>query len=178
MKIDKQKLMKTAWEIAKNGFYNAALKSIIGKESYAKDEFFTESAIEITCRSGLDTKINVFYLPHVQKAMTVNFTVKDFFAESLKTAWAELKKQTKQEIEKQLEREQNKRKCDEALANAAEINKNAPKRELVAADKYSIGQKLHGFIITELGREFRPDVDIFSAGITPDTDYVQYAYFN
>lgn len=170
--------MKTAWEIAKNGFYNAALKSIIGKESYAKDEFFTESAIKITCRSGLAAKINVFYLPHVQKAMTVNFTVNDFFAESLKNAWDKLKKQAKQEIEKQLEREQNKRKCDEALANAAGINKNAPKRELVAADKYSIGQKLHGFIITELSKEFRPDVDMFSAGITPDTDYVQYAYFN
>lgn len=61
---------------------------------------------------------------------------------------------------------------------AAMINKNAPRRRLVAADKYSEGDKLGNFIVTGLGREFRPNADMFSLGITPDTDYVQYAYFN
>ena len=67
---------------------------------------------------------------------------------------------------------------EENLAYAANVNKNAPKSRLVAAGKYSAGQKLGNFVITGLGQEFRPHTDMFSIGLTPDTEYAQYAYFN
>lgn len=178
MKINKSKLMKNAWKIAGHGFYKAALRSVIGKQSYADDVFFTESAIENTCRSGLDEMEMVFYLPHVRKAMIIDFTVRDFFAESLKIAWSRAKKAEAKKIEKQLERESKQLKRSKNLANAAKNNQNAPRRELVAAEKYSEGEKIRGFVITGLGETFRPNADMFSLGITPDTDHVQYAYFN
>ena len=165
MKIDKSKLMKRAWEIAKNGFYAAAFRSIVAAGNI---ENVTEDQIETLCAYSLDKKREAFHARRIQAVMNVDFTVSDFFSESLKIAWAKAK----------LERERDERKRDEILANAVETNKNAHGRELIPADKYSIGDKLYGFVITELGREFRPDTDMFSMGITPDTEYVQYAYFN
>ena len=99
------------------------------------------------------------------------------FAKCLKTAWKLGKKNVEWEIEEEQELDKN----FENVVSEIEleiINERAPRRELVPADKYSVGQKLYGFIITRLGREFRPHTDMFSLGITPDTDHVQYAYFN
>ena len=175
MKIDKSKLMKRAWEIAKNGFYAAAFRSIVAAGNI---ENVTEDQIETLCAYSLDKKREAFHARRIQAVMNVDFTVSDFFSESLKIAWAKAKLEIKKQNEKKLERERDERKRDEILANAVETNKNAHGRELIPADKYSIGDKLYGFVITELGREFRPDTDMFSMGITPDTEYVQYAYFN
>lgn len=173
--IDKKKLMKTAWEIARNGFYKTALESIIGKAH------FSEKTIKDICRYGIPTTKGFFERAHVQKEMNIDFTVRDFFAESLRIAWTEAKKAEEKEFEKMLtviEQEHATANTAKVLAHANEINKNAPRRRLVAADKYSEGDKLGNFIVTGLGKTFRPNVDMFSLGITPDTDYVQYVYFN
>lgn len=175
MKIDKAKLMKNAWKIARHGFYNAAFRSI----SIPGEKNFTEEQIENLCSYSLDDKREAFFSgARLRGTMTIDFTVRDFFAESLKIAWSRAKLKIKKQIEKQLERERNEMQCDENLANVAEINKNAPRRELVPAEKYSEGEKIRGFVITGLGKTFRPNADMFSLSITPDTDYVQYAYFN
>ena len=173
--INKSKLMKRAWEIAKNGFYRTALMSIIGKAH------FSEKFIRDICRYNLMNKKNFFEMAHVQKEMDIDFTIRDFFTEALKTAWAEVKKIEKAEFEKNLaeiENEHAEKREIERKEKIAKINENAPRRELIPAEKYEVGQKLYDFVITGLGREFRPDTDMFSLGITPDTEYVQYAYFN
>lgn len=175
MKIDKSKLMKNAWETAKNGFYTAALNSVIGKAR------FTKKSITDICRYNLMNKKQFFELAHVQREMNIDFTVRDFFPESLRMSWVEAKKSEKRDFEKTLdaiENEHAEKKKIEKQENVARANADAPRRELVVADKYSTGQKLHGFVITGLGQEFRPNCDMFSLGISPDTDYVQYAYFN
>lgn len=175
MKIDKSKLMKNAWKIARHGFYNAAFRSI----SIPGEKNFTEEQIENLCSYSLDDKEEAFFRgARLRGTMTVDFTVRDFFAESLKTAWSQAKKVEEKKIEKQVERDSKQLKRDENLANAAKINQNAPRRELVPAEKYSEGEKIRGFVITGLGETFRPNADMFSLGITPDTDSVQYAYFN
>jgi hypothetical protein len=59
------------------------------------------------------------------------------------------------------------------------ININAPKRVLVEAGTYTVGDTLHGFVVTGLGRMFTPNADQYSAnGINPAAEYVQYAYFS
>jgi len=83
----------------------------------------------------------------------------------------------KANIDQERKNEAVERKID-IVKDAEKCNENAPRRELVAAEKYDVGQKLYGFVITGLGREFRPNSDMFSLGISPDTEYVQYAYFN
>ena len=69
--------------------------------------------------------------------------------------------------------------------NAKVENKSANKsaqhveRVLVPAGKYKIGDMLHGYKITGLGREFTPNPDQYSAnGIDPWVETVCYAYFN
>jgi hypothetical protein len=58
-------------------------------------------------------------------------------------------------------------------------SKPATERVLVPAGKYKIGDMLHGYKITGLGREFTPNSDQYSAnGIDPWIDTVCYAYFN
>ena len=112
--------------------------------------------IEALLNKDNDHKKHYFNKDSLRRKMRINFTKKDFFAVALKMAWAEAKKSHK----------------------ITETNKNAPRRKLVPADKHVVGEKLHGFIITGIGRSFRPNVDMFSMGITPDTEYVEYAYFN
>lgn len=165
MKIDKSKLMKTAWKLARNGFYNAAFRSI----SIPGDRDFTTEQIDGLCKLSLSSKQEAFfYGARLRGTMTVNFTVKDFFADSLKQAWAQVKK---------VQEKKAAANTVQTPVNTAKINKNAPKRELVPADKYTEGDRLGRYIITGLGATFRPHVDMFSLGITPDTDWVQYAYF-
>lgn len=147
-KMNKSKLMKRAWEIAQIGFYDEAFRSI-GDDMRA-------STIQSMIDQDDDMKTYDFNKPSIKKKMWIRFTKQDFFAESLKKAWSELK-------------------VEQKLKTA---NKNAPRRELVVDGKYEIGQKLLGFIVTGLGQSFRPNSDMFSWGISPDTDYVQYAYFN
>ena len=65
--------------------------------------------------------------------------------------------------------------------NAKVENKSAQhvERVLVPAGKYKIGDMLHGYKITGLGREFTPNPDQYSAnGIDPWVETVCYAYFN
>lgn len=109
----------------------------------------------------------------------------EYFSESLKIAWAGYKLEIQQEIAEIVAEEKAEQIADEKeLADlemkmdAKKLNENAPRRVLVTDGKYEIGSKLLGFIITGFGVSFRPNVDMFSQGITPDTDYVQYAYFN
>lgn len=103
----------------------------------------------------------------------IAFTVKDCLSVGLADAWEIAKENVEREKAKE------KKIAQENLAKEIEIvNKNAPRRELVPAGKYSVGQKLYGFIITGIGRSFRPHADMFSMGVTPDTEYVEYAYFN
>lgn len=148
METDKSKLMKRAWEIAKIGFYNAAFRSVGNNMKSYK--------IQAMIDQDDDLKEYDFNKPSIRRKMWITFTKKDFFAEALKLAWAEVK--AEQKIKK--------------------INKNAPRKTLVSAEKYNSGDKLHGNIITGLGRTFKPNSDMFSLGISPDTEYVQYAYFN
>jgi hypothetical protein len=125
----------------------------------------------------VNDKRNFLNQPHIQKELSVTETKKSFFAEALKISWREAKRELQKELDeiKKAEKicEQMKREQE-----IAEINENAPRRELVVAEKYEIGDKLFGFIVTGLGVVFRPNVDMFSQGIHPSTDYVQYAYFN
>lgn len=100
-------------------------------------------------------------------------TVRDCLNVGLADAW-EL---AKEKVEQELENERVEREI-EIVKEAEKCNENAPRRELVPAGKYSRGQKLYGFVITGLGRSFRPNADMFSLGITPDTERVQYVYFN
>lgn len=167
--------MKRAWEIAKNAFYKTALESIVGKA------YFSKKLIRDICRYNLRNKRDFFEMEHVQAVMDIDFTIRDFFAESLKLAWKEVKKAEEKEQEKIAQETETEKKeiAQKNLAKEIEIvNKNAPRRELVPAGKYSVGQKLYGFIITGIGRSFRPHADMFSMGITPDTEEVEYAYFN
>lgn len=101
------------------------------------------------------------------------YTVRDCLSSGLRDAW-EL---AKENIEREMENERVEREI-KIVEDAEKCNENAPKRELVPTGKYIRGQKLYGFVITGLGRSFRPNADMFSLGISPDTDYVQYAYFN
>lgn len=148
MKIDKSKLMKRAWKIAEIGFYDAAFRSIGNDMESCK--------IQAMIDQDDDLKKYDFEKPSIRKKMWITFTKRDFFAESLKIAWSEAKVEQKEKYER----------------------KNAPERELIPAGEYNVGQKLYGHIITGLGKSFIPNSDMFSLGITPDTEYVQYAYFN
>lgn len=173
--IDKSKLMKRAWEIAEHGFLNSCIDEYCGKTN-ARPQHQRNLK-----NYSLREKRNFIEAPHIQKTLNMNFTKKSFFVESLRLSWIESKKQAKRDLETALEIIKTERAVtNEAkkLEKIADANKNAPRRRLVAADKYSEGDKLGNFIVTGLGRTFRPNTDMFSLGITPDTDYVQYAYFN
>jgi len=109
----------------------------------------------------------------------------EYLSECLKIVWREHKAEISETNNEILaariayaEKIRNKKEHRENLEYAASVNKNAPRRELIPAGKHDVGKKLYGFIITGLGREFRPHTDMFSLGITPDTELVQYAYFN
>ena len=109
----------------------------------------------------------------------------EYLAECLKISWREHLADiaaTNNEIlaarKAYAEKMRAEKELAENLAYAAIVNENAPRRELIPAEKYNVGDTLLGFIITGLGKTFRPNSDMFSLGITPDTDYVQYAYFN
>lgn len=103
--------------------------------------------------------------------------IRTVFGKCLKVAWKFAKRAVDAAIEEEREISENFENTVSEIELEI-INEKAPRRELVPADEYSIGQKLHSFIITGLGKTFRPNSDMFSLGITPDTDYVQYAYFN
>jgi hypothetical protein len=164
--IDKTKLMKNAWKIAENGFYNECIRSLKGK--------FSIKSLKKHISDSLNGKRSWLNCDHVKRVLKINFTIKDFFAESLKISWAEAKKQEQRDFEKNLEIIET----EHVVSNMAKINVNAPHRTLVAADKYDVGDMIHKNIITGLGRIFKPNSDMFSLGISPDTEYVQYAYFN
>ena len=108
-------------------------------------------------------------------------TKREYFSQSLKIEWAIMKNETQEEIELAKSEKiaaAKKIKIAEKKEKTRELNKNAPKRTLVTWGKYQVGDTLGSYMITGLGRDFEPNVDMFSMGITPDTDLVQYAYFN
>ena len=67
-----------------------------------------------------------------------------------------------------------------ARENAA---KHAPRRAVVRAGIYSVGDEYNGFIVTNVGREFLPSEDFWSThkrpvdGTDDDTTRWQYIYF-
>lgn len=151
--------MTRAWQIARKEYERLALVHIL---------------------KGLNLEINIpAYTADEKRDLIakhpklIKYKIRKLMSKSLREAWREAKHELAnyEKCQRQYARQ-------ERLNTAKEINKNAPRRELVAAEKYAVGDRLGKFIITGLGRDFRPNVDMFSRGITPDTERVQYAYFN
>lgn len=159
MEIDKSELMKMAWGIAKKECRRLAIVHIC-------NNIKTVKTIRDYLNDGADELIEQ-YPEYIKR------TVSSCMSAGLRDAWELAKENIEREIKREADAKEN--EIEEA---AKKCNKNAPRRRLVAADKYSQGDKLGNFIVTGLGRTFRPNTDMFSLGITPDTDYVQYAYFN
>lgn len=157
--IDKSELFKMAWENAGKTFSRVATWNVIdglGLNKYPTD--FTDAERAEMIKNN----------PHLIKT-----TLRDCFPGGLKTAWEEARENINAEIilEKETAELELRMKIEKQTADA-------PRRQLVAAGKYNRGDMLGGYIVAGLGKTFRPNVDMFSRGITPDTERVQYAYFS
>ena len=163
MKINKKQLFKRAWDLAKNYsiFPKRAARDGVPIDPYQKDE------------DGASLEIHPSpFMPGYKEKMKFRRSIygaRVYFKYALRIVWNNMKAE-----EANYQRGQKKEKI---AAKAAENQQNVP-RELIPFGEYEIGDKLLGNIIVKIGKQFKPHNDMFSCGISPDTDYVAYAYFN